>query len=463
MFDAPIATRWYTRLGARLPSLRALLQRIGPRLDLARDVLEFAVRRARDARLSQVAGSLTFTTVLSLVPLLAVVLAVFSAFPLFAEYRVALEKQLLASLLPEQISTTILRYLSQFATKATQLTALGLGFLVLVALTMVLTVDRVLNDLWQVQQRRPLTQRVLIYWALLTLGPLLIGASLVSTSYLTTISAGVVRQLPRGVRELLDVASLALGGFAFAAMYVFVPNRRVYWRDALVGGFIASALAETVKAGFTAFIARGTYQSIYGAFATLPMFLVWVYVSWWVTLFGAAIAATLPMLRLTRFADERRAGNRFVTAVALLAALVDAQRSGSNGGRRSTEELAAAVRTYPEQVERLLLELESLDYVSRLEGRHAGHWLLTCDTEHANLAPLFKRLAVDPGNTLLTRDPRRLGRWVDEVLAAGSLVRPLAQLFGAGPTAQQGASVTGCALGGSQCDSGRQAAETHNS
>lgn len=433
MFDVPAAPRWYTRLGARLPALRKLFERVGPRLDRARDALAFAARRARDVRLSQVAGSLTFTTVLSLVPLAAVALAMFSAFPLFAEYRVALENVLLRSLLPEQLSHTILRYLNEFAAKATQLTALGLGFLVLAALAMVLTVDRVLNDIWQVRQRRPMAQRVLIYWALITLGPLLIGGSLAATSYVATVSAGVVLQLPRGVRGLLDLAPLALGAVAFAALYVFVPNRRVLWRDALLGGVVASVLAEAAKAGFAAFIARGTYQSIYGAFAALPVFLVWVYLSWWVTLFGAAIAATLPMLRLTRFADEARPGNRFVTAVALLAALFDALRSGANGGRRSTAELAAAVRTAPDQAEALLLELEGLDYVSRLEGKHAGRWLLTCDPTQANLVPLFERLVIDPANTLFARDPARLGRWIDEALAAGWIARPLADLLARTP------------------------------
>lgn len=427
MFDASAATRWYARLGARLPALRIALARVGPRLEQARDALAFAGRRARDVRLSQVAGSLTFTTVLSLVPLLAVALAVFSAFPLFAEYRVALEKMLLKSLLPEQVSSTILRYLNEFAAKATRLTALGLAFLVLAALAMVLTVDRVLNDIWQVRQRRPLAQRVLIYWALITLGPILIGGSLAATSYVATLSAGVVRQLPRGVRGLLDFAPLVIGGLAFAALYVFVPNRRVYWRDALVGGFVASALGEAAKAGFAAFIARGTYQSIYGAFAALPVFLVWVYLSWWVTLFGAAIAATLPMLRLTRFADEARPGNRFVTAVALLAALLEASRSGVEGGRRSTDELAAAVHTDADQVERLLLELEALDYVARLDGRHAGRWLLTCDPSTTNLVPLFERLVIDPANTLVARDPARLGRWLDDARAADWIARPLAE------------------------------------
>jgi len=294
---------------------------------------------------------------------------------------------------------------------------------------MILTVDRVLNDIWQVRQRRPLAQRVLIYWALITVGPLVVGGSLALTSQFGGLSEKVVQQLPVGMREALDLVPLAAGFVAFAAMYVFIPNRPVLWRDALVGGFIASALSEAAKAMFTSYISRGTYQSIYGAFATLPIFLLWVYISWWVTLFGAAIAATLPMLRLTRFADETRAGNRFVTAVALLQALYDGLLSGKDGGRLSTGVLASRVRMYPEQVERLLLDLESLDYIAQLDGRHTGDWLFTASPAEANLVPLFKRLAVDPGNTLVVRDPNGLARWMTEGLAAGWIERPLAELF----------------------------------
>lgn len=428
-------SRWYARLGAQAPRFREVLERVGPWLDYARDVIAFADRRAQAARLSQVAGSLTFTTVLSLVPLLAVALAAFAAFPMFADYRTALERTLVTNLVPAQISSVILRYLQEFAIQATRLTTVGLAFLVVAALLMILTVDRVLNDIWQVRQRRPLTQRVLIYWALITVGPIFFGGSLALTSYLAALSGRVVQQLPTGLHRVLDVVPFVVGGFAFAAMYVFVPNRPVQWRDALVGGFIASSLAEAAKAVFTTYITRGTYQSIYGAFATLPVFLIWVYISWWVTLFGAAIAATLPVLRLTRFADEARPGNRFVTAVALLQLLYQALLAGRDGGRLSTRALALQVRTYPEQVERLLLDLEALDYVSQLNGRHSGMWLFTANAGEVNLVPLFKRLAIDPANTLLTRDPDGLARWMNDGLAAGWIERPLGEVFARKPVA----------------------------
>ncbi len=405
-------------------------------LERAREVLAFAARRAREVRLAQVAGSLTFTSTLSIVPLLAVALAAFAAFPLFAEYRQAIEKTLLRDLLPPQISATILRYLQDFTANAAGLTAWGLALLVLTALLMIHTVDRVLNDIWKVQARRSVLARVLVYWTLLTLGPLAVGASLSATSTVFALSGEPLSRASGLTRALLDWLPLLIGGLAFAALYVLVPNRRVDWHDALIGGFVASALGEALNWGFGVYIRTGTLASIYGAFAAVPLFLLWVYLSWYAVLFGAAIAATLPMLRSTRFADERRAGNRFITAVALLRTLLGAREAGLDDGRMPLAELARAVRFADDGVERLLVELEKLDYVSRLDGTHAGKWLLTCDAEKATLLPLFARLAVDPANSLLGAQPE-LGRWLEQGLCAGWLQRPLSAVLGAGPGAAQ--------------------------
>jgi membrane protein len=388
-----------------------------PRLKRAREVLSFAEARAHDVRMGQVAGSLTFTTLLSIVPVFAVALALFTAFPLFAQFRSELENFLL-KVLPGQISTTVLRYVNEFAAQATRLTAVGVVFLALTALSMIVTVDRVLNDIWRVRDRRPLAQRVLIYWAIISLGPVLIGASLSASSYLWSLSADSVRQLPRLLRSVLGYAPVVLSGLAYAALYVFVPNRRVAWRDALLGGFIAAVLAELVKVAFGVFVSRGTVRSVYGAFAVLPLFLVWVYLSWYVLLFGAAIAATLPRLRASRFTDETRAGNAFVTAIALLKMLYDARSQGRPAS--STAELARAVRTPTDEAELLLESLERLGYVRRLArslsgGVHDHDWLLVCDTQVMTLGPVFGRFAVDPTNTLLSLDSLGLGpvyrRW----------------------------------------------------
>jgi len=404
-------------------------QRARQWLERAREVVAFAARRARDVRLAQVAGSLTFTSTLSIVPLLAVALSVFAAFPLFAEYRVAIEKTLLRELLPPQISATILRYLNDFAANAAGLTAWGLLFLVVTALLMIHTVDRVLNDIWRVQAGRRVVARVLVYWTLLTLGPLAIGASLSATSYVLALSGAPLSTASGLVRTVLDWLPFVIGGLALAALYVLVPNRKVDWHDALIGGFIASMLGELLSWGFGLYIRTGTVAGIYGAFSAVPLFLFWVYLSWYAVLFGAAIAATLPMLRSTRFADERRAGNRFVTAVALLRALLRAREEAIDDGRMPLAALARAVRFADDGTERLLAELEKLNYVSRLDGAHAGKWLLTCDVEKVTLVPLFTRLAVDPANSLLATQPE-LGRWLDDGLGASWLQQPLGAALG---------------------------------
>lgn len=434
----------FGRLRARLiDSIGALVRidrwprQLGPLLEQAREVLSFAAQRTSDVRLAQVAGSLTFTTVLSIVPLAAVALALFTAFPLFADYRAALEKQLLRELLPPQISTTILRYLNDFTANAAGLTAYGLLFLVVTALLMVMTVDWALNDIWNVRQQRRLVARILVYWALLTLGPLMIGASLSATSYLLSLSGSRAVRSTGTLRLALDVAPFVLGGLARAALYVVVPNRKVLWRDALIGGFVASSLGELLSKAFGLYIRTGTIAGIYGAFSALPMFLLWVYLSWFVLLFGAAIAATLPMLRATRFADERRAGNHFLTTVALLRALLQARRRGLDDGRLTLEALAQAVRTYPELTETLLIDLERLGYVSRLDGTHAGKWLLTCDADAISLQPAFARFAIDPANSLLTTHPA-LRTWLDQGLAADWMQVPLSRALAEAPPVATG-------------------------
>jgi len=407
-------------------------------LGYARDVLAFAARRARDVRLAQVAGGLTFASTLSIVPLLAVALSVFAVFPLFGEYRVALEKMLLRELLPPQISATILRYLNDFTANAAGLTAYGLLFLVVTALLMIHTVDQVLNDIWKVQARRSVLGRILVYWTLLTVGPLAIGASLSATSYLLALSGGPLSRSSAFMRAVLDLAPFVLGGLALAALYVLVPNRKVEWHDALIGGFVASALGELLSHGFGLYIRTGTLAGIYGAFSAVPLFLLWVYLSWYAILFGAAIAATLPMLRATRFADEHRAGNRFLTAVALLQVLLRSREQGVDDGRMTLAALARAVRFSDDGVERLLVETEKLGYVSRLDGAHAGKWLLTCDAGRTTLRPLFARLAIDPVNSLLAAQPE-LGSWLDSGLRSQWLEQPLSAALGAGTAGRSAA------------------------
>jgi membrane protein len=402
-----------------------------PRLDRARAVLSFATRRAQQARLTQIAGSLTFSTVLSLVPLLAVALAIFTVFPEYSDLRDSLERDLLRQLLPDPFGSTILRYLNEFAAKATRVGAIGIAVFALTALTMVMTVDQALNDIWHVVTRRALTQRVLVYWALITAGPVLVAASLGLTSIVASMSLGLLHQLPRAIRSVLAATPIVFSCIAFTALYIVVPNRRVDWRDALTGGLVAAALAEILSRGFASYVSHGSVQTVYGAFAVVPVFLLWIYFSWLTVLFGAAIAATVSGLRATRFADETRAGNRFVTAVGLAKLLLEARIGGAIGDL-STVELAVRIRSPEEEVGQLLVEMERLGYVRQLatsQSGRAGRWILSCDPERTGLAALFHRLAVDPANMLMAEHTGLgLEAWLRPGLFGAWLQTPLAQL-----------------------------------
>src|SRR5690606_27955809 len=133
---------------------------------------------------------------LSLVPMLAVVFALFTAFPLFGQFRLALDEFMVKSLMPEVVANTVMNYLNQFAMQASRLSTFGAAFLVATSITLIVTIDKALNDIWHVTRRRPVTQRVLVYWAVLSLGPVMLGASVWTTSYLARESLGLVGDLP---------------------------------------------------------------------------------------------------------------------------------------------------------------------------------------------------------------------------------------------------------------------------
>jgi membrane protein len=251
--------------------------------------------RLREDRLSMTAGSLTFTTTLALVPLLAVVLAVFTAFPVFGKLQASLQQWLADSLVPPGIARQVSGYLTQFASKASRLGWVGLGALAATALMQVLTIDRSLNAIWGVRERRPFLRSVLIYTVALTLGPLLLALSLAMTSYAVSASRGLVGALPAGVRGVFDLVDFAIAALGIAALYRFVPLAPVDSRHALAGGVIASLGLELSKAGLGLYLTLvPSYSVIYGAFASVPILLLWIYLVWMVLLLAAVVVAQLP-------------------------------------------------------------------------------------------------------------------------------------------------------------------------
>jgi membrane protein len=397
--------------------LATLLQtlRTWPWFETARTLRQ----RFREDRLGITASSLTFTTLIALVPLLTVMLALFSAFPLFAKFQGALQQYFLQSLVPDGIAKPVLGTLTQFAAKANRLGTAGLVLLVFTALALMLTIDRTLNGIWRVRKPRPIAQRVLVYWAAITLGPLLLGVSLTLSSYALTASRGFVDAMPGGLALALQLLEFALLMLACSALFCYVPNTDVRWRHALAGGLFVAVGFEVAKRALAWYVAvMPGISMIYGAFATLPILLLWIYLSWLIVLFGAVIAAYAPSLQLHLVPLRNAPGQRFALAVALLRELQRTRATAPYG--LSLAQLATSQRTETLQVEPLVEQLIRLGWVGRLDDDTAKRHVLLCDVATTAAEPLIDELllAPDPRSELL-RQRLGLGRMtVAELIGA---------------------------------------------
>jgi membrane protein len=257
--------------------------------------INLLLRRGQEERLAQVAGGLTFTMVMSMVPLLAVSFAVFARIPALRAAGEAIREHLLRGLLPDDIARTVLKHLARFAGNASGLTLLGFAVLLFSSLMLLLSIENTLNRIWQVKKPRPVLRRLALYVCMLLTGPVIIGLSLWAGSYLLNISGGPVGTRPGWLTHTLNVAPVVLSAAGFACLFRFVPNTVVRWRDAIAGGLLAGIAFELGKHGFAIYLANvPTYRTIYGTFAPLLAFLVWVYYSWFVTLAAALVSASLP-------------------------------------------------------------------------------------------------------------------------------------------------------------------------
>jgi membrane protein len=362
------------------------------------DTLKTLRIRFREDRLGLIAGSLTFTTLISLVPLLTVMLALFSAFPMFATFQQALQQYFLQALVPENIAKPVLRELTEFASNANQLGSVGLLLLVLAALALMLTIDRTLNAIWRVRAPRPIAQRVLVYWAAATLGPLVLGISLTLTSYALSASKGLVGAPPGGVKIVLALVEFGLLATSLAGLFHYVPNTHVGWRHALAGGVFAALGFEAAKKLLAWYLLQvPTYAVIYGAFSVVPILLIWIYLAWVIVLLGAVIAAYAPSLRMRVKRWPDGPGARLQLALAVLRALAGARSLGGRGCNAS--ELSEALRTDPLQIEPILDMLMAFDWVGRLDEANDPRFVLLCVPAATPAQPLLSQLLLEPSAT----------------------------------------------------------------
>jgi membrane protein len=373
------------------------LQKFPIDLDTTKRLASFVARRTGEDRVAQVAGSLTFTTVLSLVPLATVAFALFTAFPIFGSFQMSLQDFLAAHLMPSQINSQIFKYLNQFASKAKGLTTVGMIILFVTSVMTMMTVESAFNVIWRVRKSRPLAQRVLVYWAIITLGPILFGVSLSMSSYLFAQSvafAGSHNLLPPIAEWALTSATLPFTVLAFTMLYVFLPNCRVEWRDAAIGGLIAAIAFELTKRGFGYYVRSiPTYTAVYGAFAALPVFLLWVYLCWMITLIGAMVASAVPAIRTGQFHRADFPGSDLLDALELLARLAEAREKGIPG--YTGLELATMLRCDMDTSMRLLRKLDSLEWVARLENLRVPRYVLIANPQQITVASLFDQFLID--------------------------------------------------------------------
>jgi membrane protein len=354
----------------------------------------YSLRRFNADGCFAASGALSYTTLISLVPLAVIALGSLSSFPIFAPVRDQLLGLLLENFVPS-IGAQAAWWFRTFADSATKTTAIGAAGIAATSILLLVTVEDQLNLIWRVTAPRPWVQRLLAYWTLITLGPILIGVSLSLSTYfeiaarqagfgqeaLTWLASSWFNGLARAVPALLEFVALTL-------LYGLIPNCAVRWRDGALGAVIATLTIEILKVGFTIYIsATSFYSTVYGALAIIPIFLFWMYISWMAVLLGAVVAAALPNWRIDgRIGKGPTGGVRLGLALALIAALARAQRRGE---ARSTPALAEELGVATTVIDEHIKPLTEAGFAAHTQS---GRWVLGWNPENATLHDLYEAL-----------------------------------------------------------------------
>jgi membrane protein len=360
-----------------------------------------ALARFREERGLVIAASLSYTSLLALVPLVAISLSILSAFPAFEAIESRWIEQTLGYVAP-YAGIEVQTYLDKFVANTSNLTALGIVWLAVTAIMLLSTIEAAFNAIWRVDSARPLIMRLVAYWTTLTLGPLLLGAGL---SLSTVIFASSNFSALGLESEITLDGAVRVVPFVFAAIgltviYLALPHRRVEWRHALLGGLIAALLFEGLKTLFGLYVGQvRTFQSVYGSLSALPVFLIWMYLGWAVVLFGAAIAAARPEWLATRASEEH--GGPLTPARCLLRALqvIDVlHTAGQAGDTANNDMLLAAASGDGDALAMVMMRLHNAGYIARTDADTA---VLIRDLDDFSLHDLYRAL----GFAIDTFDP----------------------------------------------------------
>jgi membrane protein len=294
-----------------------------------RTFARFTVGRFFDDRCPSVAGALAYTTLFALVPLITALLGILSEFPVFAQWREQITTFLFENFVPAT-GAAIQGYFTEFAASASKATAIGILILLFSAISLMLSIEDAFNRIFRVPTSRTHMARFVMYWTVLTLGPLLLATALVISSYVLALP--LLAQADESFQmkaRLLGLLPFLIQWFALTAGYVLIPNCKVHVRLAAIAAFIASLLFEIAKHAFASYVTSGSsYNQIYGALAVIPVFIVWIYLSWIIVLLGASLTASMSAFDYRPNAPRLAEGEEFRGLVRVLGHFVDAQRVG---------------------------------------------------------------------------------------------------------------------------------------
>lgn len=341
----------------------------------------FLLRRFNEVGVPQVSASLTFTTLLALVPIFTVALVVVSAFPMFGDISASVVLFIQSMLVPSG-ADTVFGYLETFKEKASNLTVIGIIFLGITSLMLIQTIDQTFNRIWRVKSRRPMWLQFLVYWALLTFGPLALGISLTAWGLLINYSR--IGEMPHVLAQLFGIfSSVVLNTVMLWLLYRLVPNRYVPAKHALIGAAVTAVLLETARRGFAYYIGNfNSYELIYGAFAVIPVFLMWLNLLWMILLTGAVLTASLSYWQDDAFLRRNDAAGRFDDVLRILLLLNQAQQAGRT---LHVQDFRRHINMGYDELGDLLERLARHGYI--YHGKQG--WVLKTAAEHIKLDTLF--------------------------------------------------------------------------
>ena len=346
----------------------------------------FLWQRFLDDKCFETAGALSYTTLVSLVPLTVVVLTMFAAFPMFEDARDTLINFVFSNFVPAA-GETVQNALIDFASNARKLTGISILVMLFSAVSMMISIEDRLYRIWQVHAHRPWGPRLLLYWAALTLGPVLVVGGIAITSYVAAVpllrnateSLGIGQQLLKALPFLVTFLTLWL-------LYSAVPNRRVNRRHTAIGALLGALLFEIARWGFTHYVRHAqNYQQIYGALAIIPLLLLWIYLSWVIVILCASVAASVSAFEYQKPCDVMPRGAEFLGLLVVLRHFIEAHRAG-----RSVDpaEIRAAEPTLRSTA--IVTYFEDLAQGRLIQRSDTGGWLLTRSLDSTDLLHVYQ-------------------------------------------------------------------------